>query len=122
MSGQNIALPVHYTKKSRLERCDEDEALLQLVKILIATEHQTWQAFPEFGLRDLVAGAAKSADKRAAMQEALNRVLDEFEMPWTATASPAKVEVRIAAQSTAITILFRHKKSGRTIPYTAGTE
>ena len=58
-------------KKAFLDKCDEREAVLQLVRIMAQTPNGSWKGSKHFGVRDLFEQARR---RREAPREALDEI------------------------------------------------
>jgi hypothetical protein len=65
-----IAFPLRL-KKAFLDKCDEREAILRLVRIMAQTPNGSWGGTKHFGVRDLFEDARR---RREAPREALDHI------------------------------------------------
>lgn len=59
-----------------LQRCDEAEAVLSLLRVMANTPHQSWAGSPHFGLRELLEQSRARPEKVQFALEEMNRALE----------------------------------------------
>ena len=75
---QSLAFPMRLKENGLLHRDSQEASLIQLLQIMARTPAGTWEACPEFGLRDLFEDSRLRADVARIAMERTNRVLEDL--------------------------------------------
>ena len=74
---QFLSFPLRI-EKAFLARCDEREAVLQLVRAMARTPHGSWKDCPSFGVRDLFEQARNHRELTETAVRQMNAALDDL--------------------------------------------
>ena len=77
---QSLAIPLRLQENGLLRREDGTRSLLALLDVMARTPQGSWQACPNFGLRDLFEGGRQRADLARLAADRVNESLRELGM------------------------------------------
>jgi hypothetical protein len=98
-----------------LQRCDETEALLSLLRVMAMTPQGSWSASPQFGLRQLLEQSRLRADAVQAALADVNRSLDVLGVRQFHVAAIARESARGQTTGEWVVTLESADEPGKTV-------
>ena len=72
-----VAFPLRL-EKNFLAKCDEAEAVMQLLRVIARTPHGSWKGSKHFGVRDLFEGARTARDLPELARREINLAFEDL--------------------------------------------
>lgn len=101
---QSLAIPMRLQDNGLLRRTDRSASVLALLQMMARTPQGSWQASPQFGLRDLLEQGRQRADVPRLLRERINADFADLQIGYVVTEVARELSGNRDADTYAITL------------------